>query len=202
MAVDDEESKDVEEEGDPEEADNFDCPHETQNTCSTRTKTDDHGVVDAEDLDKSGSLGGEAVQENGDEADMDHANTEDDDEYAENIHATENHINYLQDVFRRGAAVVRLAILGDVGKCRGADVKLGEVCEGGEGHLPDHEDACQPQAIHRGEERDLEHQQSADDVAAGSETSRGGLHVQSAGAQGLHTRAFSPLSLRGTLHGA
>ena len=154
MAVNDKESKDVEEEGDPEEAHDSDCPHETQNNCSTCNKNDDHGVVDAEDLDKPGSLGGEAVQKNGDEADMEEsnnqANTEDDDEYVENIHACESHINFLQNVFRRDAAVARLARLGDAGECRGADVELGEVLEGGQGHLPDHDGPGQPVAAGAG----------------------------------------------------
>ena len=61
MAVDDKESKEVEEEGDPEETDNYDWPNETQNNCSNRTKIDDCGKVEAEDLDKPGSFGGEAV---------------------------------------------------------------------------------------------------------------------------------------------
>ena len=173
MAVDDDKSNEVEKEGDPAKADNIDCHRETQNACSTRTKTDDHGVVDAEDFDKPGLLGGEAVQENGEEADMEEssnqANTEDDDEYVEKIHVTES-------------PDVKLL-----------EVRRGEDGEGGQGHLPEYEGSGEPQATHHGEERGPEHQQPADDVAAGSEASGGGHHVRSAGAQGLHARPFSPL---------
>ena len=65
---------------------------ETQNNCSNGTKTDDQGVVDTEDLNKAGLLGGEAVQENRDEADEEEsgeqADTETDDKSVENISAT------------------------------------------------------------------------------------------------------------------
>ena len=172
MAVDDDKFNEVEKEGDPAKADNIDCHCETQNTCSTRTKTDDHGVVDAEDFDKPGLLGGEAVQENGDEADLEEsssqANTVDDDEYVEKIHVTES-------------PDVKLL-----------EVRRGEVGKGRQGHLPDHKGSGQPQATHNGEERSPEHQQPADDVAAGPETSRGGLHVRSGAVQGLHAPALSP----------
>ena len=99
MAVDDKESKEVEEEGDPEENDNYDWPNETQNNCSNRTKIDECGKVEAEDLDKPGSFGGEAVQENRCEADLeeyrDQASTNDDDECFDNISATESHVHFL-----------------------------------------------------------------------------------------------------------
>ena len=137
VAVNAEESNKVEEERDPVEADNFGRAHDSQNNCSNRTKTDEHAVVDAEYFDKPGSLVGETMQEKGDEDNLEEssnqANTEDqaDDEYVENIHATETHINLLQEVFRIGAAVVGLPRVGVGGECRGAYVELWEVPDGG-----------------------------------------------------------------------
>ena len=120
VGVDDDESKEVKEEGDPVKAVNSGHDHETENNCNNRTKTDDHGVEDAEYLDKPGALSSETVQEDGGETNPketeNQANTEADDEYLEYV-AThsfdltrrfENLVNSIQDVFRRVAAVVRL----------------------------------------------------------------------------------------------